>query len=82
MVSRAKNKFQLIDAIQQYHKQQQGQIDQTNNKGTKIKNPSKGIKCKIKCRSNNEEIRVEKKNEDKVKNKTQERVENWKIRLN
>ena len=38
MVSRAKNKLQLIDGISQYHKQQQGQIGETNNTGTKSTN--------------------------------------------
>ena len=71
MAIRAKKKLWLIDAISQYHKQQPGQIGQTNNtrkKGTKplkhllqqIEDNSRRTKYKIRKSSNNEEIRLEK----------------------
>ena len=77
MAIRAKNKLQLIDAIYttiEYHKQQQGQIGQTNNTRIKSAKPPKHLlresennsrrtKYKIRSSRNNEEIRVEKNNQ-------------------
>ena len=71
MTSRTKNKLWLIDAVSQHHKQQQGQICQTNNtikKSTKppkyllqqIQDKSRRTKYKIRGNSNNEKIKVEK----------------------
>ena len=85
MASRAKNKLQLIDAISQYHKQQQGQIGQTNNTRTKSAKPPKHLE-KVKTMADELDIKLEeavimKKSKckrtvkDKVQNQIRERVE-------
>ena len=86
MTSTAKDKLQLIDGIPQYHKQQQGQTDQTNNTRTKNKNHQNTFCEKVRTIAEELNIKLEaavtmKKSEwkrtikYKVQNKIQERVE-------
>ena len=86
MDSRAKNKLQLIDAISQYRKQQQGQIGQKIIQKQKAQNHPNTFCEKVRTIAEELNIKLEeavimKKSEwkravkDKVPNQIQERVE-------